>query len=111
MEAQGIAPVFVKLKVVPLGLFIVWLGINNFQYAIKTAKPAGNIWLQIYQYLVMVARLFFGTDGHRGIVDPQGMGHKGGVLKAPEFFIQLLGHGIVWHQAEHLLIHVERFLN
>ena len=94
MEAQGIAPVFVKLKVVPLGLFIVWLGINNFQYAIKAAKPAGNICLQIDQYLVMVARVFFGTDGHGALLDAQGMGHKGGVLKAPELFHPAAGP---WH--------------
>ena len=34
----------------------------------------------------------------------QSMGHKGGGLKAPEFFIQLLSGGMVWHQTQHLLL-------
>ncbi len=107
MEAEGIAPIFVKLKVITLGLFVLWLGVNNFYYPIETAKPAWNLCLQVNKHLMMVAWFFVDTYSHWGVVYAQGMGHKGGILKAPEFFIQLLGYGIIWHQAEHLFIHIQ----
>jgi hypothetical protein len=97
MEAQLVAAVFIKFKVVALGLFVGGLWVNNFNDSVKAAKPAGYLGLQIDEYLVVVAGLFVDTNGHGGIVYAQGMGHKGGCLKAPELFVELLGHGIIWH--------------
>ena len=97
MKAQGIAALFIELKVIALGLFVLWLWVNNLNYAVKAAKPGGNLRLQVDQYLMMVARFGPGANGYWRIVYAQCMWYKGCSLKAPEFFIQLLGDGIIWH--------------
>jgi hypothetical protein len=56
---------------------------------------------------MVITGLGFNSNGHWGVVYTQGVGHKGGGLKAPEFFVQLLGSGIVWYQAQHLLLSLQ----
>ena len=64
VEAEGIASLLVKLEVVPLGLLVFRLLVDNFHHPFKAAKPGGDFRLQVNQDAVVVGGITFGSNRH-----------------------------------------------
>ena len=77
MEAQGIAALFIELKVIALGLFVSGLGIDHFHHSFKAAKPGGNCSLEVDQNVVMFAGVtVIGTNGDGQVLSAKAVGYK-----------------------------------